>query len=117
MRILLAEHHHKVARALRTLLAEKTEHVVIGEAVDWRGLIAQAEKTDPELVLLDWGLPGRSGNSSLSDLPPQACRPRVIVLSSRSEVKEKALKAGADAFVSKSDSPEKLLDALEALQQ
>ena len=32
------------------------------------------------------------------------------------EMKEEALKAGADAFVSKGDSPKKLLEALEAVQ-
>ena len=117
MRILLAEHHSNVLRALRALIAEKTEHEIVGEATDWDGLLEQAKTTKADLALLDWELPGHSNNTFLADLRTLDCCPKVIVLSSRIEVKEKALKAGADAFVSKGDSPAKLLEALEMVQQ
>ena len=112
MRILLAEHHSKVMRAIRTLIAEKTEHVIVGEVMDWDSLFRQIEITEPDLVLLDWDLPDHSGRDLLVELCSLDCHPRVIVLSTRIEVKEMALAAGADAFVSKGDAPEKLLEVL-----
>jgi DNA-binding NarL/FixJ family response regulator len=112
MRVLLAEHHSKVLRALRALINEKTEHVIVGEAMDWNGLLELVNNTVPELVLLDWELPGRSTNDLLAGLQNPGYHPRLIVLSTQVEAKEKALAAGADTFISKSDAPEKLLKAL-----
>ena len=67
-------------------------------------------------MLLDWTFPGRSQEDSLAGLLALGCCPRVIVLSTRMEMKEEALKAGADAFVSKGDSPQKLLEAVRGLE-
>jgi DNA-binding NarL/FixJ family response regulator len=112
MRILLAEHHSKVLRGLRMLIGAKTDHVIAGEVVDWESLREQAKETKPDLVLLDWDLPGCSKKDLFAELQSSDCRLKVIVLSTRFEVREKALEAGADAFVSKGDAPEKLLAAI-----
>lgn len=112
MRILLAEHHSKLMSALQALITEKTGYVIAGEATDWAGLLEQAKRTQPDLVLLDWELPGRPGDDLRSGICTQDSCPRLIVLSTWSEVKEMALAAGADTVVSKGDSPDKLLDAL-----
>lgn len=116
MRILLAEHHNQVRRALRTLLEEKTGHVLVGEVMDRAALFEQTTLKQPDLVLLDWELPGHTGNNIITDLHALDSPTRVIVLSTHIEAKEDFLSAGADAFVSKGDSPEKLLEALEHLQ-
>lgn len=115
MRILLAEHHSQVLRALRTLIFEKTEHTLVGEVMDWDCLLKQAKSTTPDLILLDWDLLGENRTDHLADLNALKCPPKLIVLSSQAEVKEKALNAGADAYVSKGEPPEKLLEALEQL--
>lgn len=112
MRILLAEHHSKLLSALRTLVTEKTDHVIAGEARNWAELLKQAKKTKPDLVLLDWELPDRPNNDLRADLCTSEKGLRLIVLSTWAEVKEIALAAGADAFVSKSESPDKLLEVL-----
>ena len=112
MRILLAEHHGKLMSALRALITEKTDYVITGEATDWAGLLELAEITQPDLVLLDWELPGRPSDDLRTGICSQDSRPRLIVLSTWSEVKEMALAAGADDFVSKGDPPDKLLHVL-----
>jgi DNA-binding NarL/FixJ family response regulator len=66
MRILLAEHHNQVRRALRTLLEEKTGHVLVGEVMDRAALFEQTTLKQPDLVLLDWELPGHTGRTHLS---------------------------------------------------
>jgi DNA-binding response OmpR family regulator len=65
----------------------------------------------PDLVLLDWEFPGRPAAAFLCGLNG----PAVIVLSRRPEAAGAALAAGAEAFVSKADPPERLLEALRRL--
>ena len=115
MRILLAEHHNQVRRALRTLLEEKTDHLLVGDVSDCAELFEQTTLTQPDLVLLDWELPGHNANNIITDLHALDSPPRVVVLSTHIESREDLLSAGADAFVSKGDPPEKLLEALEYL--
>lgn len=116
MRIILADHHKKALQPLRMLISERTDHIITGETADWQGLLELTKRTDPDLILLDWDLPGRTENNLVADLRARDCYPKVLVLSTRIEVKEKALEAGADAFISKGDSPQKLLDAIQTLQ-
>jgi DNA-binding NarL/FixJ family response regulator len=116
MRVLLAEHHRQVLRALQTLLNEKTEYILIGDAADADSLLAQAEAKKPDLVLLDWELPGQPRVDLVADLYALDSRLKVIVISSKLEVQELAIKAGAHAFVSKGDPPQALLDALREMQ-
>lgn len=97
------------------LITETTEHEVIAEVKDWETLIEEIEKTRPDLVLLDWELPGCSRVNCITVLRNPDNQPKIIVLSTHDEVKMQSLEAGADAFVSKGDSPLKLLEAIQAV--
>jgi len=128
MRILLADDQTKVRSALRLLLEQEPGLSIVGEVAEAEDLLAQVQKTQPDLVLLDWELPGLratdpsttlrsgSGQSSgprlLSALRSLGCHLIVIALSGHLEACEQALAAGADAFVSKGDPPEQLLTTL-----
>ena len=113
MRVLLADDRSKTRFALRLLLERQPGIQVVGEAADAEELLAQAKATLPNVVLLDWELPNFTANSStlsaLRGVCPHLC---VIVLSGRPETRMAALAAGADAFVSKADPPERLLAAV-----
>ncbi len=113
MRILLADHRPKVRFALRVLLTQRPGLEIAAEAVDAEDLLVQIESVCPDLVLLDWKLPGLPVTGLLLTLRktcPKAC---VIILSGRPEVRRAALDAGADAFVSKVDPPERLLAVID----
>jgi DNA-binding NarL/FixJ family response regulator len=113
MRVLLADDRARVRSALRVLLEQLVGIEVVGEAAEVKGLLTQVKMTSPNLVLLDWELPGLRRNGALStlrQLGPDLC---VIALSGRPESRHAALAAGVDAFVSKGDPPERLLDAIE----
>jgi len=68
------------------------------------------------LVLLDWELPDRGGAVALSHVRAAWPHSAVLAFSGRPEAREAALAAGADAFVSKGDPPEHLLEALARLE-
>ncbi len=114
LRILIADDQYDVRSALRLLLEHEGGMRVIGEVAEIRGLIELAPLICPDLVLLDWELPG-SGGSTISLLRSHCPQLQVIVLSGRPEMREQALRAGADAFVCKGDSPEKLVTSLRAM--
>ncbi len=112
MRILLADDQPKVRFALRVLLEREPGLAIVGEASDGDDLLNRTATTLPDIVLLGWELPGLTATDSLPLL--RRIRPDILViaLSVRSEARRAALSAGADAFVSKGDPPERLLAAI-----
>lgn len=112
MRVLLADDQAKVRSALRLLLEQEPDLNVLGEAVDAQGLLDWVRAACPDVVLLDWELPGLKANSLLPILRQLCPHLKVIALSGRPEARGAALAAGADAFVSKGDLPERLLAAV-----
>jgi len=115
MRVLLADDQSKVRSALRLLLEQQPGLSVVSEAAEAEDLLAQVEATQPDLVLLDWELPGLRTDDRLSTLRRLCPRLKVIALSGQLEARRAALTAGADGFVSKGDPPEQLLTTLRAV--
>ena len=112
MRIILADHNDEPRWALTMLLDEQPEFDFVGEAVDAQGLLVLAEKHTADLVLLDSKLPGISIVDLIARLHVLEPRPIVVVMSCNFETSRVLLKAGADAFVSKGDEPDWLLEKL-----
>jgi len=112
MRILLADGESNVRYGLRVLLEERSEFEVVGEAAGVEDLLAQIEAACPDLVLLGWELPGLAGADLLPILRSVCDEVYVIVLSGRPEARQAILDAGANAYVSKVESPERLLAAI-----
>ncbi len=111
MRVLIADEQLKIRFALRLLLEREPELSVVGEAEDVEGLMTQIKTSHPDMVLLDWELPNTNGENALCSM--RKIYPNVvIVLSGRLEAKKAALAAGANAFISKGDPPERLLAAV-----
>jgi two-component system NarL family response regulator len=117
MRILLADDQPKVRFAMRVLLERQPGLKVVGEAVDAESLLAQVGARSVDLVLLDWELPGSRAVDLLSALREACPHLLVIALSGRSEARQVACLAGVDAFVSKTDPPERLLRAVNDCRQ
>ena len=112
MRIILADHHAQPRWALTTLIEEEPDFDLTGEAVNVLDLLTLAEKQTPDLVLVDRELPGDSIENVIASLHALEPIPIVIVMSSEFEFSSVVLKAGADAFVSKGDQPDWLLEKL-----
>ena len=86
----------------------------MGEAAEAGKVLPQIEAVHPDLVLLDWNLRGLAQTRLPSALHERYPDLIVVVLSAQPEVRQAALEAGADAFVSKADPPERLLEAIQA---
>lgn len=116
LRVLVADDQIGVRYALRTLLqlVRELEVEVVGEVADASSLLTQIEALNPDLLLLDWKLPGLSAVAYLRSLYPHT---RIIVLSVRAEARQAALDAGADAFVCKGDPVENLIEAIQRVRK
>lgn len=121
MRVLLADDQAQLRSAVRLLLDEQADIDTIGEAADLGTLQQLLGRLLPDLILLDWELPGMrrlaDKTGLLATLRRENPRLQIIVLSGRPEASRSALAAGANAFVSKADPPEQLLAALRKAQQ
>jgi len=114
--VLVVDSRVHARSAMRLLLAQEPNVVVMGEAADVDAAISAIAACRPDVVLLDWELArqwtGRNGDAALDDLRVASPESFVIALSGLPEARREALAAGADAFVSKGDPPEKLLAAV-----
>jgi DNA-binding NarL/FixJ family response regulator len=117
MRILLADGRPKVRFALRALLTRQTAPHVLHEATDAQDLLTLAEVSCPDLILLDWELPGLAPIELIPALRRACPKAAVIALSGKVSARREALAAGVDAFVSKGDPPEKLLSTIDCCAQ
>jgi DNA-binding NarL/FixJ family response regulator len=117
MRVLLAENSVPVRRALRLLLNQQTEMAVVGEATNAVDLLYCLEASQPDVLLLDWRLPGMPGEVLLPILLQYYPDLTVVVMSVRPEDCQAALAAGAGCFVSKANPPDRFLDALACVDQ
>ena len=89
---------------------------LVGIAVQARDLLAQVTLSQPDVLILDWFLPGQPAVEFLADVRALERRPQIIVLSVRPEVERAAMAAGAYAFVSKAESADRLIDILHRLR-
>lgn len=117
MRIILADHHPQALLTLKKTLQERSEFEVTGEARDADSLLALVAGDPPDLALIDWELPGRSIDDLIAEL--HACRPRpiVVVMGAKPEYGRMVLKASADAFVTKGDKHDWLLETLQKFEK
>lgn len=112
MRVLIADDQPEVRSSLQLMLEQLPNVTVVGEATGAGDLLAQVSVSCPDLVLLDWELPGLRVTEHLPMLRERCPRSLVMALSSRPEQQEAALATGVDSFVSKGDAPEHLLAAV-----
>jgi DNA-binding NarL/FixJ family response regulator len=115
MDILLVDDEARVRSALWLLLRQEFGVNIVGEASDLSQALALTAMRKPNVLLLDWDLLGENGSSVLDRLREAAAELSIIALSLRSEARTVALQAGADAFVCKGDAPDRLKDALLAI--
>ncbi len=113
MKILIVDDHAMLRAGLGQVL-ETALGAEMREAGNADGALKEAAAFRPDLCVLDIGLPGKSG---LSIVPP-LCElgVRVVVLSAHTEpvYAKRALDAGAFGYVTKTASPQVLLEALRA---
>jgi two-component system phosphate regulon response regulator PhoB len=113
MDIVLASQEYDLRLALEMLFREQPGAYVVGAVSHADALLALIRSACPDLVLLDWDLPGQPMAEVMAQAQSAGPVPKIIVLSRDEEDRGAALAAGADAFVIKGDPPKQLLVAFD----
>jgi DNA-binding NarL/FixJ family response regulator len=115
MRILIADSQPTVRYALSILLKGQPGWQIVGFARNAGELLVRVGTFKPDVLLLDWDLPGLNHRKLVCDIHLLAIK--LVVISTRPEIQREANLLGIDSFVSKVDPPNKLLEILYSFEQ
>jgi DNA-binding NarL/FixJ family response regulator len=117
IRVLVADDQAVVRGGLRMILESREDIEVAGEAANGREALDRVRGLDPDVVLMDIRMPVLDGIEATRRLTVSGARARVLVLTTYGMDEEvyDALKAGAAGFLVKTDSPERLVEAVRAV--
>ncbi|MFA5974564.1 MAG: response regulator transcription factor [Elusimicrobiota bacterium] len=119
VRLLLADEHALFRAGLKDLLNGASRFVIVGEASSGPEALEMVEKSKPDVVLLDIGLPGMDGIACTRQIKQKHPGVMVLVLSTYDDELHvmEALEAGANGYLSKRFSAQDLLQSVEAVHQ
>jgi len=113
-RVMLVDDHEIVRRGLRTVLEERPEIAVVGEAGTVRESVALAEQLRPDVIVMDLRLPDGSGVEACREIRSRIEDAKVLILTSHADEDAlfSAVLAGAAGYVLKDLNPARLQDAI-----
>lgn len=119
IRVLVVDDYEPWRRLVRSTLQKLIEVEIIDEASDGLRAVQQAQQLQPDLIVLDIGLPTLNGIEAARQIRQLSPNSKIVFLSENhsSEVVEEALRTGANGFVVKSHAVRDLSPALEAAIQ
>lgn len=117
-RLFLVDDHQMVREGLRAVL-EAAGHEVAGEASDPTQAVARIVREQPQVLLLDLNLAGRSGFEVLGELQRRlpALRTVVLTMSAQPQHVAEAMRLGAAGYVLKGSAASEVLLAIETVTQ
>lgn len=115
IRVLLADDHQVVREGLRRMLELDRGIEVIAEAANGEEALSQAQRLEPDIILLDIMMPGMSGIEVLRRLKEVGSEAKVIVLTVyEDQYLAQAAEAGAQGYLLKDTSRDELTRAIRA---
>jgi DNA-binding NarL/FixJ family response regulator len=104
-------------RFVRSRLSKRPDFEIVGEVSDGLEAVQKAQELNPDLILLDIGLPTLNGIEAARQMSKLAPESKIIFLTQEndSDVMQAALSNGAKGYVLKSDAERELEQALEAV--
>ena len=117
VRVLVADDFVPWRRLLHSILQEKPELNVICEVSDGLEAVQKARELQPDLILLDIGLPTLSGIEAARQIRINAPKAKILFVSENysMDIARSTLSAGGSGYVIKSDAGSELLPAIEAV--
>lgn len=118
-RILLVDDYEPWRRFISSMLQKRADYRIICEALDGIEAVHKAEALQPDLIVLDIGLPALNGIDAARRIQALSPKSKILFLSENrsSDIVEGALRTGANGYVLKSDAERDLLPAVEAVLQ
>lgn len=116
IRVLIVDHQRPMRQWVRSKLESSGQFEIVGEAGDGYDAVEKAQAQNPDLVLLDIGVPGLNGIETAVLLRRVAPHARILFLSQNNdpELKTTALKDGGIGYVFKAEAETHLLSSIKA---
>jgi DNA-binding NarL/FixJ family response regulator len=117
IRVLVVDDFEPWRRYVRSMLQNQRQYEVIGEGTDGLEGIQKVEELEPDLILLDIGLPKLNGIAAARQIRQRAPHSRILCTSQDSswDIAEEALRAGAQGYLVKEDAERELMMAVSAV--
>ena len=117
IRVLCVDDHALLIEGFRSRLALEPDMEIIGQLGDAKALVQEADRLAANVVLLDIEMPGPDPFEVLAELTRRLPDVRTIMLSAhvRDHYIDAAFKAGAWGYLSKSDEPDRIVDAIRSV--
>lgn len=115
-KVMIADDHAMLRQGLRTLL-EQAQHQVTADALSGEEACLLVEKNHPDLLILDLDMPGIGGLETLKRILHRKPQMRVLIFSMHDDCiyATRAIQAGARGYVTKTEPPEIVLEAVQKI--
>lgn len=119
LRVVIADDHGVVRQGIRGVLEAIEGLEVAGEAADGDEALRMVRELEPDVVILDVNMPGRTGLEVATELREDAHPARVLILSMHDDPEYvlQAVRSGADGYVLKDAAPAELREAVQAVHE
>lgn len=119
IRIIIADDHALLRRGFVQVISEHADMHVIAEASNGNDLMKKIRELEPDVVVMDVGMPEKSGWDVIMELKIEKPNLPVIILSilPEEDYAVKFYKAGASGYVEKTAAPELLVEAIHKVSQ
>jgi DNA-binding NarL/FixJ family response regulator len=118
-RVFIVDDHPIVRRGFQLLLSMEPDLMVCGEADNGPAALQKILALKPDVAIVDLSLKGSSGLELIKQLRAQSLKLKLLVFTMRDEgiYAERALRAGADGYITKEEGTEKAIQAIRLLMQ
>lgn len=117
IRIMLVDDHPLMREGLRAVLESEIDMEIVAQAVEGHTAVAEAERSQPDIVIMDIAMQGLNGLESTRLILSRVPQTRVIILSmhTNAEYVEQALRAGASGYLVKHGIKSELILAIRSI--
>jgi CheY-like chemotaxis protein len=117
MRVLIVDDTPRARQSMKALLEVWHQLVEVREATNGSEAVRLAEEFQPDVILMDARMPTMGGLEATRFIKAKWPQIKIILISIYPDYQGIALASGADAFVCKSDPPERLRKTLAEVMQ
>lgn len=116
IRLLLVDDHAVVRTGLKMLLSGQEDVEIVGEAGSAAEALAETERVQPTVILMDIGLPDKTGIEATREIKAKFSNVNIVALTIHEDEEYffQMLNAGASGYVPKRAAPEELITAIRA---